>query len=145
MGQVNRFAVMPFEPAQMFALVNDIGSYPEFLIWCNTAEVEDVADNQLTATLGLSLGVLRQTVTTRNTMLPNERIDMELVRGPFRQFNGVWRFDDMGAGKCRVDLNLAFEFNSKLLQIALDKVFEHLTYMSVDAFKNRAKQLYGQG
>ena len=144
MGQVSRFAVMPFEPAQMFSLVNDINSYPEFLIWCNTAGVENAGDRQVTATLGLSVGVLRQSLTTRNTLLPNKRIDMELVRGPFRQFHGVWRFDDAGGGHCQVSLDLAFEFKSKILQLALDKVFEHLTYISVDAFKNRAKQLYGE-
>lgn len=129
----------------MYALVNDVESYPGFLPWCSAAEVEDAGKNHLVATITLSLGRLQQSMTTRNTLQPGRRIDMELVRGPLRQLAGAWRFDDVAGKQCRVSLNLDFEFNNRILKLALDKVFGQLTYSSVDAFRNRARQLYGGG
>ena len=145
MGRVNRTAIVPFTSDQMFALVNDVESYPGFLPWCSAAEVEDTGDNHRIATLTLSLGRLRQSVTTRNTLQPGRRIDMELVRGPLRQLCGAWRFDDLAGNRCRVSLDLDFEFSNKVLRLALDKIFGQLTYSSVDAFRNRARQIYGAG
>ena len=145
MGQVNRTAVVPFTSDQMYALVNDVESYPGFLPWCSAAEVEGIDENHLVATLTLSLGGLRQSVTTRNTLQPGRRIDMELVRGPLRQLCGAWRFDDCAGNLCRVSLNLDFEFDNRVLKLALDKAFGRLTYSSVDAFRTRAEQLYGGG
>ena len=128
----------------MFALVNDVESYPGFLPWCSAAGIESAGENHLVATITLSLGKLQQSVTTRNTLQPGKRIDMELVRGPLRHMRGAWRFDDVGDGNCRVSLELNFEFKNKILKLALDKAFGRLSYASVDAFRNRARQVYGE-
>ena len=135
---------MPFTSDRMFALVNDVESYPEFLPWCSAARIEGAGKNHLIATIILSLGKIQQSVTTRNTLQPGRRIDMELVRGPLQQLCGVWRFDDVASGNCRVSLSLDFEFKNKILKLALDKAFGQLTYMSIDAFRNRARQVYGR-
>ncbi len=127
----------------MFALVNDVESYPSFLPWCNAAKIEADTENQRIATITLALGKLQQSVTTRNTLQPDRRIDMDLVSGPLRKLCGAWRFDDVTGGGCRVSLDLAFEFNHRILRLALDKAFGSLTYTSVDAFKNRANEVYG--
>ena len=34
MRVVNRQALVPYTPAQMYALVNGIARYPEFVPWC---------------------------------------------------------------------------------------------------------------
>lgn len=143
MGQVNRSTVVPYTSRQMFALVNDVESYPSFLPWCNAAEVEVDGENRRIATITLSLGRLRQSVTTRNTLQPDRRIDMDLVRGPLHKLCGAWRFDDVAGGGCRVSLDLAFEFKNRVLRLALDKAFGGLTYSSMDAFRNRARLVYG--
>ena len=128
----------------MFALVNDVESYPGFLPGCSAAGIESAGENHLVATITLSLGKLQQSVTTRNTLQPGKRIEMELVRGPLRHMRGAWRFDDVGDGNCRVSLELNFEFKNKILKLALDKAFGRLSYASVDAFRNRARQVYGE-
>ena len=143
MGEVNRSTVVPYTSGQMFALVNDVESYPSFLPWCNAAEIEADGENQRIATITLSLGRLQQSVTTRNTLLPDRRIDVDLVRGPLRKLCGAWRFDDVFGGGCRVSLDLAFEFENRVLRLALDKAFGSLTHSSMDAFGNRARLVYG--
>lgn len=144
MGQVRRSAVVPYTPEQMFALVNDIRSYPGFLPWCSAAEIEGAGENHLVATIMLSLGMMRQSVTTRNLLEPGRRIDMQLIRGPLRHLHGAWRFEELGGGNSRVSLDLAFEFQNRIFKPALDKAFGRLMHTSVTAFRDRARQVYGE-
>ncbi|MEE9423258.1 MAG: SRPBCC family protein, partial [Gammaproteobacteria bacterium] len=39
MTEINRHALVPYTAAQMFALVDDIETYPEFLPWCTRTHV----------------------------------------------------------------------------------------------------------
>ncbi len=128
----------------MFDLVNDVESYPRFLPWCSGAEVEGAGENNLIATVILSWGGIKQSMTTRNTLQPGRRIDMRLVRGPFKQLAGCWQFDEVADDSCRICLELDFEFKNRILKLALDKVFEHIMYSSVDAYQTRAAQIYGK-
>ena len=40
MREVKRSALVSQPPAKLFALINDIESYPRFLPWCTHARVE---------------------------------------------------------------------------------------------------------
>ena len=128
----------------MFELVNDVESYPRFLPWCTGAEIEDAGEDHFIATVSLSWGGMRKSFTTRNTLQPGRQIDMNLVRGPFKQLTGRWQFDDLAGDCCRVGLEMDFEFKNKILKLALDKAFEHIAYSLIDAFKTRATQLYAR-
>ncbi|HBS26478.1 MAG TPA: ubiquinone-binding protein, partial [Gammaproteobacteria bacterium] len=38
MSSINRQALVPYSPEQMFALVDDINAYSQFLPWCASSE-----------------------------------------------------------------------------------------------------------
>jgi ribosome-associated toxin RatA of RatAB toxin-antitoxin module len=143
MQVVERSALVTFTPAQMFALVNDIPRYPEFLPWCTAVRVEDVSPTERVATLKIAHGVLQTEFTTRNTLTPDALIDMRLTHGPFRDLSGAWRFEAIGARGSRVNFKVAFEFKNKLTAAAFNAVFEMLCGSIVDAFVVRAQQVYG--
>ena len=67
MQVVERSALVTFTPAQMFALVNDVPRYPEFLPWCVGVRVEDVSATERIATLKIAHGVLQTEFTTRRS------------------------------------------------------------------------------
>lgn len=127
----------------MFALVDDVEAYPQFLPWCNEARVESREDGVAVATIGLHLGPLRRRFTTRNTRRPWESIDMALVGGPFRHLAGGWRFQELTDGGCKVSLELDFEFESRLTNRMVGPLFEQTVNSLVDAFIRRAKEIYG--
>jgi ribosome-associated toxin RatA of RatAB toxin-antitoxin module len=143
--EVKRSALLPFPAASMFAIVNDVASYPEFLPWCAHAEVVNDGERQLVATLELRGRGLKESFTTRNTYIPNERIDLELVSGPFTDLSGVWQFTALGDAGCRVELNLQFQFSGvkKLLGGPFSSVFTRAADQLVDAFCVRAQALLG--
>jgi ribosome-associated toxin RatA of RatAB toxin-antitoxin module len=139
---VERSALVAYTPAEMFALVNDLPQYPEFLRWCVGARVEEVSAAERLATLKISHGVLQTEFTTRNTLTRDARIHMQLTHGPFRDLNGEWRFEGIGERGSRVNFKVEFEFKNRLAAAAFNAVFETLCGDIVDAFVQRAHQVY---
>lgn len=142
MTRIHKSAVVPFSASQIYALVNDIESYPQFLPWCTGAQILARGEGELTARLALSIGKLRKTLTTRNTLRPGECIEMCLVEGPFRHLRGEWRFQQNGTS-CRISLDMDFEFKSRMLKLALGAPFRKIADSMMEAFIRRAEALYG--
>ncbi len=143
MPTVNRSALVHYTPTQMYELVNDVPSYPEFLPWCHSAKVLWSDADQVKACIELAKGRLRKSFTTLNQLWPSEMINMRLVEGPFQRLEGVWRFKAMPDDACRVSLALEFEFASRLLKMTVGPIFNQLANSMVDAFVQRAQEVYG--
>lgn len=143
MRKVNRTALVPHSAREMFRLVDDIESYPEFLPWCNAATVEQRDGATVVATLELRKGAVSRHFTTRNTSTEFSRIDIALVGGPFSRLFGGWRFRVVGASSCEVSLELEFAFDSFLVDMMFGAFFEDTCNSLVDAFVGRATQVYG--
>jgi len=127
----------------MFALVNDVERYPEFLPWCTAARVTDGSDTERLASITVARGVLHTKFTTRNTLQKDTQILMHLVDGPFRNLKGAWRFDAIGERGTKVNFRVEFEFKSRLAAAAFGASFEALCGTLVDAFVLRAQKIYG--
>ena len=142
MQAVERSAIVTFTPAQMFALVDDVARYPEFLPWCTGSRVDTVSATERLAAVKIERGVLRTQFTTRNTLTPDAGILMRLVDGPFRSLDGAWRFEPIGDRGSRVNFRVEFEFKNRLMAAAFNAVFEAVCGTIVDAFVLRAQQIY---
>ncbi|UCE89381.1 MAG: type II toxin-antitoxin system RatA family toxin [Pseudomonadota bacterium] len=143
MTVITRQALVPYEAEQMYRLVDNIEAYAEFLPWCSSATVLSRAAEQVEASIQIEHSGLKKSFTTRNTLEPGTAISMQLVEGPFKHLHGVWRFHALGAEGCKVSLKLEFEFSSKLLGMTFGKVFNHIAGNLVDAFIQRAGDVYG--
>ena len=143
MQLVERSALVTYTPAQMYALVNDVARYPEFLPWCVGAEVKDASPTELVAALKVARGVLKTEFTTRNTLTPDTKIYMRLLHGPFRDLFGEWLFEAIGDRGSRVHFKVEFEFKNRLTAAAFNTVFEAMCGTIVDAFVLRAQIIYG--
>lgn len=140
---IQRSALLPFSAQVLYDLVNDVASYPQFLPWCASSEVLEVSAEQMTARLTIAKGGVNQSFVTRNTLVPGERIEMNLVEGPFSRLNGVWHFKSLGEHACKISLDLSFDYAGTLAKATLGPLFNQAANTMVDAFCQRAKQLYG--
>ena len=127
----------------MFALVDDIESYPEFLPWCSNTEVHLREHGVVEATLQLRHGALSKQFRTRNTATGKSAIEMRLVEGPFRTLSGQWTFTQLGDAGSKVALDLEFEFASNVIDAMLGAFFEDICNSLVDAFTRRADAVFG--
>jgi coenzyme Q-binding protein COQ10 len=147
---------LPYRPEQLFELVASVDRYPEFLPWCIAARIrsreaipDDPSKTLITADLVIGFRMIRERFTSRVTLQPPRRIDVNYSEGPFKYLNNHWIFDPVAAspqhpgGGTMLDFYVDFEFRSKLLQSMMAMLFNEAVRRMVAAFEGRAKQLYG--
>ena len=144
MKRIARSAIVEHRAEQMFALVDDIESYPRFLPWCTAATVHERTPEGVRATLTIGMRGLRYSLTTQNHNRPGEAIEMRLVQGPFRRFAAAWRFTPLSEEACSIQFSLEYEMSGPLARI-LERAFDHIADTMVDAFTRRAREVYGAG
>lgn len=139
MREVKHSALVGKPPAVLFALINDIESYPQFLPWCTHSKLVSRAEREIVATVGVKQGPLHGEFTTRNELEPDRRILMHLVSGPFKMLEGEWLLTPIGAEGCRAELTMKFAFKSSLTAMLFEQKFAETAASLVDAFVARAR------
>jgi ribosome-associated toxin RatA of RatAB toxin-antitoxin module len=152
MRVVHRTALVPQTPAQMYALVNDVRRYPEFLPWCPVTVVHAEEETSLSATLTFERVGIRTSVSTANRNAPDTSIEMVLTDGPLQSFKGVWQFHPIRARTtdgslgelrgCKVELTVEFAFRNAALDLVFGPFFEATWDSIVDAFVKRARVVH---
>ena len=149
MKHVKKSVLLWYSPHEMYALVTDVKAYPQFLPWCERAELVEERDGGVTARLHLSYLGVRQAFTTRNTYTPDESVVLELVDGPFSSLAGTWRFVPVPATEgplaaaCKVGFDLRYAFAGGALEALISPVFDRIANTFVDSFVKRAEQVHG--
>ncbi len=143
---------LPYSADQMYALVADVESYPEFIPWTTGARVRDRRDvpggEQMIADLVVSFKVFRERYTSRVNLIPAEgegiaKIDVEAIDGPFDRLITRYSFTPRDGGGCTMGLDVDFQFRSKIMQRAAGVAFELALKRVTSAFEGRAEEIYG--
>jgi len=142
--RINKKTNVKFSANQMYSLVNDIETYPDFLPWCTDANIISSDEATLTASISISVGRIKKIFTTLNTMREGISINMILIKGPFKELNGQWIFQDNSEGGSTVSLEMQFEFKNKLLKYTFGTAFKKVINSLVDAFIERANIIYDE-
>jgi ribosome-associated toxin RatA of RatAB toxin-antitoxin module len=143
MTTIQRSALLPYPADKLFALVNDIESYPHYMDGCVRAEILCRDDTLVEARLHLARAGIAHSFATRNRNHGDHTIELELLDGPFESFNGRWQFQQLGDTACKVSLDLDFTLSNSILGAAAARLFDSITANMVDAVTRRARELYG--
>jgi coenzyme Q-binding protein COQ10 len=134
--------ILPYSQEQLFDLVADIDKYPRFLPWCVAARVRERTEHQLLSDLTIGFGPFRESFTSRVTLDRPRRVIVTYENGPFRYLNNQWDFARHERGT-EVSFFVDFEFRSRILQSAIGVVFKEAVRRMVNAFRKRARDVYG--
>ena len=137
---------MAFEPLQLLALVQDVARYPEFMPGCIAATVTPIDGERVQAGLCFKFAGLTESFLTENMVTPMPQgsisLNMKLLRGPFKSLVGVWHFQPLGQGACKVSLIVELDWGllsfGRLLGPQLDRAIGTV----MQAFTQRAGQIY---
>jgi ribosome-associated toxin RatA of RatAB toxin-antitoxin module len=128
----------------MFELVAQVEKYPEFMPWCGGATVSQRDEQGMQASITIALAGLRQTFTTRNRHDYPNKIDLELVDGPFSELTGEWIFLPLAQDASKVLFTLRYAFSSRTLEALVGPIFNRIASSFIDSFTQRAQAVYGQ-
>jgi coenzyme Q-binding protein COQ10 len=136
--------VIRHSPQELYDLVADVRSYPQFLPWCMAARIRHEDRFSLAADLIIGFQMFREKFTSHVDLSPeNFEIDVNYAEGPFKYLTNKWRFLPHPEG-CEIDFYVDFEFNSRLLQSVIETLFTEAVRRMVKAFEDRADDLYGK-
>jgi len=136
--------LLPYTSEQLFNLVADIESYPEFLPWCVGTRILKREENVVYADLMVGFKMVREVYTSKVILERPDLIDVEYQKGPFKYLNNHWKFRDEGAG-CEIEFFIDFEFRSRVLRGIIGPFFGDAVNRMVGAFEDRAKVIYNNG
>ena len=143
MPSIERSALIAVAAADVYALVNDIEQYPAFVPWCAHAGILSKSETEIVARIDITVRGRRETLVTRNRLTPGSAIALEMVEGPFRRFQGRWRFTSLGDAGCRVDLEISFELANRLVGAFAAPFLDRIADRIVDAFAARVREVSG--
>ncbi|MBK6334668.1 MAG: type II toxin-antitoxin system RatA family toxin [Betaproteobacteria bacterium] len=144
MQRVRKSVLVPFGADEMFALVDGIEQYPQFLPWCGGAHVLESHPGGKTARIDIDYHGVRAHFTTDNANRASESIVVTLRDGPFRHLHGEWRFVALAPDACKIEFELAYQFTTHLLERVVGPVFSHIADTFIDAFVRRAEALHAE-
>ena len=142
MPEIRRSALMPYPVHFMYDIVNDVDSYPEFLPWCGGVKIHQLDKSSMEASILMRGAGLNHWFKTRNSMVPGQSIEMELVEGPFSQLEGLWSFTPIDSDGCKIELSLQFEMKQGLASKLFATAFSRIANTMVDSFCERAREQY---
>ena len=141
MPTVRKSVIVDHGAAEMFALVDAVEAYPQFLPWCGGVEVLGRSLEMTQARIAIDFRGLKSAITTLNRKQAPEWMRLEFVEGPFERFRGHWRFHPLGPSGCRVEFELDYAFASRAIDALLAPVFGHIAETLVERFVERADEL----
>jgi ribosome-associated toxin RatA of RatAB toxin-antitoxin module len=142
LATVNRSALLPYSAHDMYCLVNDVASYPQFMDGCSSVDIIEHTDELMRATLYLKKAGMEVSFTTCNQLVADTSIEMCLQDGPFETFNGLWQFKALSDSACKLTLDLEFEFKSRTLAKLATGMFSGVSNNLVDSLCKRADDIY---
>lgn len=134
---------LPYSPDQLFALVSDVGSYPEFLPWCIGARVYNQRPDRFDADVIIGFKMFREKFTSRVSLQRPYIVEVDYITGPMKRLYNHWRFSELEGGGSIIDFEVDFEFDNRVLEQMIGRVFTDATERMIDAFVQRAHALYG--
>lgn len=140
MPTVRKSVLVDRSAATMFALVEDVERYPEFLPWCRSTHVYERTDELTRARLDIDYRGLKTHIVTRNRKDPPGAMRLDFVEGPFERFSAQWTFTPLGESGCRVEYVMEYSFSSATVERMLAPVFGYIAETLVERFVARAEE-----
>lgn len=134
----------------MYALVADIEKYPDFLPMCEALNIQTRREKKgrelLIANMSIGYKSIKETFTTKVMLNKDDcRIEAQYIDGPFKYLDNRWHFEETGTNTCDIVFFIDYEFKSKILGVLMGSMFDKAFNKYVEAFEERAAQIYGAG
>jgi coenzyme Q-binding protein COQ10 len=137
---------IPFSIEQVYSLIIDIESYPEFLPWCQAARIVERNTKTITADLIIHFKYITEQYRSQVTLTPpnlgKAQVEAKMISGPFDYLNNSWELIQQGSHTL-VKFHVDFCFKSIVLQKIVGIFFYSACEKMLTAFVERANKLYG--
>ncbi|MFO1103617.1 MAG: SRPBCC family protein [Methylocystis sp.] len=146
---------VPHSAKEMFALVGNVDSYPQFVPLCEAIRIRRRSEPSpgvelLLVEMQVGFKAICERYVSQVRCDSNKlEIRVDCAEGPFRKLDNRWTFrDEPGASenapRSTVDFFIAYEFKSAALGLVMGAMFDRAFHKYADAFAKRADEVYGR-
>jgi ribosome-associated toxin RatA of RatAB toxin-antitoxin module len=143
MKNLHKSSIISYLAEDMYNLVANIRSYPDFVPYCVDSDIITTSDNIVTAYIELSFHGIKKKFSTKNTMHPNNKITMKLIDGPLDFLEGCWEFKQVNNNSSKISLDISYTVSgfayAGIFETAIGSVSEQI----LKSFIKRAQEIYG--
>ncbi len=143
MPSIRETRQLPYSREQMFDLVADVASYPDFLPWVIATRVRSDSEVEMDADMVVGFKAIREKFTSRVTKQRPESIEVAYIDGPLKDLDNRWKFTELPSGGCEIDFYVEFAFRSAVFEALAGQYFDRAYRKLMQAFEERADELYG--
>lgn len=143
MPGIHEVKKLPYSAEQMFDLVADVKSYPEFLPWVVATRILSDTETEMRADMLVGFKAIREKFTSRVTKDRPREITVHYIDGPLRDLDNRWEFRPLETGGCEVDFCVDFTFKNRVFEALAGQYFNTAFRKMMGAFEARADELYG--
>ena len=133
-----------FNNKQMYALVNNITSYPEFIKSCKKSQIHWQTNEFAEVTLHIVKGFFRFKLLTHNYMIKNKSIVVNLIEGPFKNMTCIWKFIPLNSSTSKISLVFDLDSSGSKLASTLKVIFDSFMSQILSNFSYRALAIYSR-
>jgi len=141
---ISREIIVNYTPDEMYNLVSDFPQYKNFLPWCANSRVLSSGTNYIVGRIDISYMIVKIHYTTKNTSYNKDKIEMQLVDGPFKNMHGYWEFIPHLDSGCKLRFKLVYQFENFIVEKVIGKVFNMVISSIIDSFMLEAAKRYGK-
>jgi len=148
MTSVQTGKIVNYPWSDLFDLVLDVQSYPEFVPRCREVRLlsRRVKEPGVTIIISrMTVGFLAFEIGYSNRTTGDSirrRINVEALDGPMRYLNVVWSFEPRDEDHTQVHFSVSYEFSNPLLAAVASRVFGAMFSEILNAFERRAARLF---
>ena len=148
MTRVRRTIRIDHTADNLFELVSEIETYPDFIKWILSMAVKPLNSSGTTmkriGTAQVGFRGFSETFATKVVSDAEARtVDVSLVRGPLKHLNNSWKFVPRGDAT-DVEFFVDFEFKNLILRALASANFELAMNRIMAAFVSEADRRYGR-
>ena len=134
--------LVPYPAESMFDLIEQAEHYPQFLPWCVAATILERSDDWVGGKVDFSFLELRFSLVTRNAKRRPEWLRLRTLDGPFRHFDGDWRFTALADLGCKVEFDVSYQIADARLERLARPAVDFIARTMVDALVRRAEDMH---
>jgi coenzyme Q-binding protein COQ10 len=148
MASIQTTKLLCYPWSDLFNLVLDVKSYPEFVPHCREVRLLSrrmVEPNTTIIVSRMTVGFSAFAVGYANRAIADaigRRISVEALDGPLRYLRADWRFEPLDGDRTQLHFSVNYEFSNPVLAAIASRVFAAMFCEIVNAFGRRAAHLF---
>jgi len=139
--------ILGYSMTQMYDVVENVEEYKNFVPWCVASNFIQRSETHARADLEVGFPPVSEKYTSVLTLARPNLVKSECMDGTlFNYLTCVWKFSKGPSNipnSCTLNFYISFEFKSALHSHLSTMFFEQVVVKMLNAFENRAKELYG--